>query len=207
MEPMKRKWSLRKFRITLLRLAFVPVIFIAVFVRPPWTLESAIGFVMELGGYLFLLTGLAIRIWCIFYIGSHKSKQIIAEGPYSLCRHPLYIGSFLLAIGVGLCFENVLILMLVPAIIVPVHIIVAQMEEAHLELLFGEQYRTYKQKVARFWPKFSNYNSPKTIEVNVHSLRRIIMDTAGVLLLPEIEDLIELLHNHGIVPVLWHFPN
>jgi hypothetical protein len=32
------------------------------------------------------------------------------------------------------------------------------------------------------------------------------MDTVGVLLLPEIEDLLELLHEHGIIPVLWHFP-
>jgi len=198
--------SLRKLRIHLLRLVFVPIIFVAVFVRPSWSLESTIGFDMEFGGYLFLLAGLIIRIWCSFYIGSRKSKEIIAEGPYSICRNPLYIGSFLLAIGVGLCFENLLILILVPAIIIPVHIIATRMEEAHLEAKFGEQYRMYKQKVPRFWPRFSNYNSPDMIEVNVHSIRRIAMDTVSVLLLPEIEDLLELLHEHGVIPILWHFP-
>ena len=197
---------LRKLRIHLLRLVFVPVIFVAVFVRPSWSLESTTGFVMEFGGYLFLLSGLVIRIWCSFYIGSHKSKKLIDRGPYSICRNPLYIGSFLLAIGVGLCFENLLILIIVPVIIIPAHIITARMEETHLELKFGEQYRMYKQKVTRFWPRFSNYNSPDMIEVNVHSIRRIAMDTVGVLLLPEIEDLLELLHEHGIIPVLWHFP-
>jgi len=164
------------------------------------------GFAMEFGGYLFLLAGLVIRIWCSFYIGNRKSKEIIAEGPYSICRNPLYIGSFLLAIGVGLCFENLLILIVVPVIIIPVHIIAARMEEAHLESKFGEQYRMYKQKVPRFWPHFSNYNSPDMLEVNVHSIRRIAIDTVGVLLLPEIEDLLELLHEHGVIPVLWHFP-
>jgi len=198
--------SLRKLRIHLLRLAFIPIVFVAVFVRPSWSLESITGFVMELGGYLFLLAGLVIRIWCTFYIGSRKSKEIITEGPYSICRNPLYIGSFLLAIGVGLCFENLLILLLVPAIIIPVHIIAARMEEAHLESKFGEQYRVYKQKVPRFWPRFSNYNRPDIIEINVYSIRRITMDTVGVLLLPEIEDLLELLHQHGIIPILWHFP-
>jgi len=199
--------SLRKLRTHLLRLVFIPIVFVAVFVRPSWSLDSTVAFVMEFGGYLFLLTGLAIRIWCTFYIGSRKSKKIIAQGPYSLCRNPLYIGSFLLALGVGLCFENLLILILVPAIIIPVHIIVARMEEKHLESKFGEQYRLYKQRVPAFRPRFSNYNSPDIIEVNVHALRRIITDTVGVLLLPEIEDLLELLHQSGIIPVLWYFPN
>jgi len=197
--------SLRKLRIALLRLVFVPIVFVAIFIRPSWSLESTIAFVVELGGYLFLLAGLVIRIWCTFYIGSRKSKELIAEGPYSICRNPLYIGSFLLAIGAGLCFENLLILILVPAIIIPIHIIAARMEETHLESKFGEQYQMYKQKVPRFRPRFSNYKSPDMIEVNVHSIRRIAVDTVGVLLLPEIEDLLELLHEHGVIPVLWHF--
>lgn len=198
--------SLRKLRINLLRLAFVPIVFIAVFVRPSWSLESSTAFAMELCGYFFLLVGLIIRIWCTLYIGSRKSKELIAEGPYSICRHPLYIGSFSLAIGVGLCFENILILILVPAIIIPVHIITARMEEARLESRFGEQYRMYKQKVPMFRPRFSNYYSRDMIEVNVNSIRRIAMDTVCVLLLPEIEDLLELLHEHGVIPVLLHFP-
>jgi len=164
-------------------------------------------FTAELAGYLFLLAGVIIRIWCTFYIGSRKSKEIIDEGPYSICRNPLYIGSFLLAIGVGLCFTNLLILLLIPAIIIPVHIIVARMEEAHLESKFGEQYHLYKQKVPRFWPRFSNYNSPDMIEISIHSIRRLAADMVCILLLPEIEDLLQLLHENGVIPVLWHFPS
>ncbi|HPS56010.1 MAG TPA: isoprenylcysteine carboxylmethyltransferase family protein [Sedimentisphaerales bacterium] len=163
-------------------------------------------FSMESVGYLFLLTGLIIRIWCSLYIGNRKSKEVVDQGPYSISRNPLYIGSFFLAIGVGLCFENWLLLLFVSAIIVPVHIITAKTEETNLELKFGEQYRMYKQRVPRFWPRFSNYNSPDIIEVNVNSIRRIAMDTVSILLLPQIEDLIELLHNHGIIPFLWHLP-
>jgi protein-S-isoprenylcysteine O-methyltransferase Ste14 len=199
--------SLRKLRIHLLRLVFVPVIFVAVFVRPSWSLESTTAFVMEFSGYLFLLAGLVIRIWCTFYIGNRKSKEVIMEGPYSICRNPLYIGSFLLAVGVGFCFENLLILILVPAIIIPVHMITVRMEEDHLEAKFGEQYRMYKQKVPRFRPRFSNYISPNILEVDVHSIRRIAIDTIGVLFLPEIEDLLELLHESGVIPILWHFPS
>ena len=199
--------KLRKLRINLLRLTFVPIVFVAIFVRPSWSIGSTTAFIMELSGYLFLLAGLIIRIWCTFYIGNRKSKEVITEGPYSICRNPLYIGSFFLAIGAGLCFENLLILLLVPAIIIPVHIITARMEENHLEAKFGEQYLIYKQKVPGFWPRFSGYNSPDIIEVNVRSIQRIAMDTVAVLLLPQIEDLFELLHENGIIPILWHFPS
>lgn len=196
----------RKLRLYLLRLAFVPIVFIAIFVRPSWSVESTTAFVIETSGYLFLLGGLLIRIWCTFYIGGQKSKDLITTGPYSLCRNPLYIGTFMLSIGAGLCFENLLMLLLVPAIIIPVHLIVIQMEEAHLEGVFGEQYRAYKQKVPRLWPHFSDYSSPDLLSVNIHAIWRITLDTLGVLLLPQIEDLLEVLHNHGIIPILWHFP-
>ncbi|MBN1795209.1 MAG: isoprenylcysteine carboxylmethyltransferase family protein [Sedimentisphaerales bacterium] len=199
--------TLRKLRINLLRLVFIPIVFVVVFVRPAWSLESFTAFFVEFGGYLFLLAGLTIRIWCIFYIGGRKSKDIITTGPYSICRNPLYVGTFLLSIGVGLCFENLLILVLVPAIVIPVHIITARMEESHLEAKFVQPYREYKQIIPRFWPRFSNYNRPDTIEMNVNSIQRISMDTIAVLFLPKIEDLLELLHQHGIIPVLWHFPS
>ena len=196
--------SARKLRIHLLRLVFVPVIFVAVFVRPSWSTESTTAFVVESVGYVFLLVGLLIRIWCTFYIGGRKSIELITTGPYSICRNPLYIGTFILAIGVGLCFENLLIILLVLVIIIPAHMIVIRMEETHLESVFGKHYLMYKQRVSRFWPHFSNYTSPDVLKVNVHAIRRIAIDTVGVLLLPEIEDLLELLHRQGVIPVVWH---
>jgi len=194
----------RRLRIPLLRLVFIPVIFVAVFVRPSWNLESTTAFVVEGIGYVFLLIGLIIRIWCTFYIGGRKNIELITTGPYSICRNPLYIGTFILSIGIGLCFENLLIILIALVIIIPVHTIVIKMEETHLETVFGEQYRMYKQKVSRFWPHLSNYSSPDVLQVNVHAIWKITIDAVGVLLLPEIEDLLELLHSQGIIPVLWH---
>ena len=193
-------------RIHLLRLVFIPVVFVAVLVRPRWSLQSTTAFLIEFGGYLFLLAALVMRMWCTFYIGGRKSRELITTGPYSVCRNPLYIGTFLLAIGVGLCFENLLMLVLVLVLIIPAHLVVIRMEERHLEATFGEQYRMYKQRVSRFWPHLANYSSPEVVKVNVHAVRRIAFDAVGVLLLPEIEDLLELLHEHGVIPVLWHFP-
>jgi len=199
--------SIRKTRVFLLRVSFLPILFVVLFVRPSWGRGSSIAFWMELSGYVFLLGGLAMRIWSILYIGGRKSHKLVTDGPYSLCRNPLYVGTFLLAVGVGLCFENVVMLALVPALIIPVHVLVVLQEERHLEALFPEPFAAYKREVPRFWPRLAGYHSPKELTVPVRSIGRVLIDTIGILLLPEAEDFLELLHVQGILPVLWHFPS
>jgi hypothetical protein len=165
-----------------------------------------VAFLVELAGYAFLMAGLMIRIWSTLYIGGRKSLQLVTEGPYSICRNPLYVGTFLLAIGAGLCFENLLMLMATFVVLVPIHGIVARMEERHLAEKFPQEYPSYARQVRRFWPRLGNYHSGQEIIVSVRSIRRVALDTLGVLLLPEIEDLLEVLHQHGVIPVLFHFP-
>ncbi len=56
-------------------------------------------------GIPFLLVGLAVRFWASGYIGIEgRAREIgaryrLASGPYRLIRHPLYIGNFLLVVG------------------------------------------------------------------------------------------------------------
>ena len=198
--------AVRKLRIAALRLSFVPVVFIAVFVRPSWSGESGLAFWIELVGYLFLLIGLVIRMWSILYVGGRKSKRLITEGPYSICRNPLYIGTFFLTVGAGLCFENPLMLFVSLVLVVPAHLLVVRMEEAHLESIFEGEFRKYAKEVPRYWPRFRSYVASETLTISTRAVRRIAVDTVAVLLLPEVEDLLELLHDQGVIPVLWHWP-
>lgn len=198
--------SFRKLRVMLLRLAFIPVVFLALFVRPSWGLESDIAFGIELAGYAFLLAGVSVRIWSILYVGGRKSQELVTDGPYSLCRHPLYVGTFLLTIGAGLCFENIPMLAAGLLIILPVHLVVARMEEQHLTEKFPQEYPRYAQRVPRFWPRLRNYRSRENIVIASAAIRRVAIDVLGVMLIPEAEDLLEILHEHAILPTLWHFP-
>jgi len=197
---------MRKIRILLLRLCFMLIALLAIFVRPRFSLESDIAFTLEGVGYLFLLAGLAIRMWSTLYIGGRKSRELVTDGPYSLCRNPLYVGTFFLAVGAGLCFENIPMLVATVAIVLPVHVLVSLSEERHLEMKFPQEYPAYRQRVPRFFPRLRNYNRRDTVTVSVRNIRRAMIDAIGVLLIPEIEDLLEVLHQHNIVPVLWQFP-
>jgi len=196
----------RKKRVVLLRLAFLPMVFLALFARPSWPQASVTAFAVEVGGYIVLLAGLGLRIWSILYVGGRKSQELVTEGPYSICRNPLYLGTVLLACGVGLCFENPLMLIAAVAIVVPAHAIVVGMEERHLAQKFPGEYDAYRQKVPRFWPRLRNYRGGGNVVVPVRAIRRVAVDTLGVLLIPAIEDLLEVLHNFGLIPVLWRFP-
>ena len=46
-----------------------------------------------------LMAGIALRIWAR---GHFERGRLATTGPYALVRHPLYIGSFLLGLGVAL---------------------------------------------------------------------------------------------------------
>ncbi|MGC8720258.1 MAG: methyltransferase family protein, partial [Thermodesulforhabdaceae bacterium] len=62
-----------------------------------------------------ILVGIASmgRLWCSLYIAGYKKSRLITQGPYSMCRHPLYFFSFLGWVGVGLTTETFLIPLLI----------------------------------------------------------------------------------------------
>jgi protein-S-isoprenylcysteine O-methyltransferase Ste14 len=52
---------------------------------------------MTLVGAILVAVGLAIRGWAAGIL--RKGQDLTTDGPYSLCRHPLYLGSFVLTLG------------------------------------------------------------------------------------------------------------
>ena len=63
----------------------------AIVLATPTTRSLAVGF-------LIALAGEAVRIWAAGHL--EKSREVTRSGPYRWTRHPLYLGSSLLAVGV-----------------------------------------------------------------------------------------------------------
>lgn len=61
---------------------------------------SLIGYFLWLMGWLFVGVGAMGRIWCSIYISGYKNNKLVMEGPYSLCRNPLYLFSYLGGVGI-----------------------------------------------------------------------------------------------------------
>ena len=79
-------------------------------------------------------------IWCSFYLSGRKDSTLTTDGPYSLCRNPLYFCSALGAIGIGLCTETLFYPLLFSLIFAIYYPSIIGREELRLRQLFGEAY-------------------------------------------------------------------
>ena len=117
------------------------------------------------------LPGAVLRLWSTLYIGRRKSREVVCEGPYSICRNPLYVGSFLLWLSAGLLLESPPFLAAVLLSAVGYGLWVVPKEERFLGEAFGEEYRRYLQEVPRFLPRFSLLKEPEVIQVHTRGIR------------------------------------
>jgi len=87
--------------------------------------------------------GEAIRIWAAGHL--NKAREVTTSGPYRWVRHPLYVGSSVMGIGLAIASASVIV-----AVIVAVYLLVTltaaiKSEEAFLRRTFGEQYDLYRE--------------------------------------------------------------
>lgn len=113
-------------------------------------------------GMLFLVGGFILRFWAtfLFYesginvVALHAQKALITSGPYRFSRNPLYLGLICIGLGSGLLAGSLLtILFTIVGFIFADYWI--RYEEKHLEQIFGEEYRKYKNNVPRWLPTIS----------------------------------------------------
>jgi len=152
-----------------------------------------------------VLVGIASlgRLWCSLYIAGYKTEVLVAEGPYSISRNPLYFFSFLGAIGVGFASETLLI----PAIIFVAFTIyypfVIKSEEAELRKLFREKFDSYFENVPRFFPNISKLKEPEKYIVNPVIFKRHLFDALWFIWFVGIMEIIEELHELNVIPFMF----
>jgi protein-S-isoprenylcysteine O-methyltransferase Ste14 len=93
-------------------------------------------------GAAIAVAGEALRIWAAGHL--EKGREVTSTGPYAITRHPLYVGSSLIATGLAIASTRVLVGCAV-AVYLGVTIAAAiRTEEAHLTEKFGHQYTAYR---------------------------------------------------------------
>jgi protein-S-isoprenylcysteine O-methyltransferase Ste14 len=140
------------------------------------------------------------RLWCAQYISGYQDDVLITDGPYSVCRNPLYFFSFLGGIGVGLCTGSVVLAVTIAAVFVGLYPIVIRSEERKLSDKFGKQYDQYAAKVPRFFPDISLFREPAEYVVNTRSFRREIIDAIYFIWLVGLFEFVGKLIDRGILP-------
>lgn len=102
-------------------------------------------------GLDLVLIGIGIRSWAGGVIS--KGSALACTGPYSLTRHPLYVGSLLMTVGFCTLLadgRNVWIAIVATALL---YLVRLSREEYTLEAKFGENWRQYVARTALLFPR------------------------------------------------------
>jgi protein-S-isoprenylcysteine O-methyltransferase Ste14 len=112
---------------------------------------------LSLGGVIAGL-GLALRAWAAGTI--HKERDLTMSGPYAYTRNPLYVGSFLIGVGVTIAGGGWIWVALFALFYVAVYSRTIAYEAARLTELYGDRYRAYARSVPAFLPRPVPYRPP-----------------------------------------------
>ncbi len=81
---------------------------------------------------------------------NEPTRALVTTGIHAWTRNPIYVGFFLIYLGIAVAARSPWILILIIPVALVMRYGVVAREEAYLERLFGEPYRAYKARVRRW---------------------------------------------------------
>ena len=86
-------------------------------------------------------SGELLRIWAAGHL--EKGQEVTQSGPYRLTRHPLYVGSAIIALGAAFASARPIVAVLISAYMSVTVAAAIHHEEAGMRASFGDQYDAY----------------------------------------------------------------
>ena len=204
--PRHSSWVF-KLRRQLLVVVFGPVLVLAALSEPYFLEGTVADIVIDAVGTILLLAGLLIRSWATLYIGGRKTDQLVMEGPYSLSRNPLYLGSLLISLALPFYLQSLTLLAAVVLLGTFVYRAVIAEEERILEANHGEAYRRYLATVPRLFPRRDGrVVSAEYVEVSVLGIVRHFRRLILVLAIGPLMEVLAAAHAAGSIPTLLWVP-
>jgi protein-S-isoprenylcysteine O-methyltransferase Ste14 len=193
-----------RYRIILSRFAAVVVLFFIFTAQSAWEIKNEkITFFLFLIG--MILVGIASlgRMWCSLYIAGYKDDKLVTEGPYSICRNPLYFFSMIGVLGIGCATETFTFPIMFIILFVFYYPFVIKSEERRLKQLFGEAFEKYTKTISTFFPRRSTFSEPKTYIVKPSVYRKHIFSALWFVWIVGFLEVIEGLREIGVFSSLW----
>lgn len=160
----------------------------------------------QAAGFLLVAAAVLGRVWTTLFIAGRKGEQLVTDGPYSACRHPLYLCSVLAAAGIGLTARSLVLAIALPATIGLVTGLAARREERALAAAHPAAWNAYRQRVPAFWPAWRLYRVPERVDVPTAIYRKAFLDAGSFLALWLAVLLAESLRAGGAWPALFRMP-
>ena len=185
-------------RIARLRLFFTLALIPVIWGVPIWHQNGLALALMRCAGTLGIFIAVLGRFWAILYIGGRKNAQVMQEGPYSICRHPLYLFSTVGAASFGLLLGSLLLTAAFGFGAYAILTATARREEDYLRRLFGQAYRDYAARVPRILPRPGLFQAGCGLQLDLQSLRRNLADALVFIAALPVSEAIRLMHEGGM---------
>ena len=147
----RARWLLVRRRVKLSQALFAGLVIkdVALGLRPhgPFNLADP----ASLAGWGLIAAGLALRSWAAGTLC--KDSTVSRAGPYSLVRHPLYLGSFLLMFGFCAFVGDWMNWVVVAGPVALIYLCRVLDEEAWLERRHPTLWAEYARRTPRFVPR------------------------------------------------------
>ena len=136
-------------------------------------------------GLIVALTGQLVRAVTVgldYIVRGGRDRQVYADrlvtgGIFAHCRNPLYVGNYLLLLGVGLAANSFLFLCIAMPVFTFVYWAIIAAEENYLHHKFGKEFEDYYRRVNRFWPRLTGLG--QTLSSMRFNWRRLITAEYG----------------------------
>jgi len=104
-----------------------------------------------IAGWVLGLGGLTLWILGMVSLGKHLAvlpgaKRLVTRGVYRVLRHPIYLGITLTLLGLVLCLGSAWGLAYLLALVVPLNVVRAVLEERVLRAQFGVEYQAWHER-------------------------------------------------------------
>lgn len=107
--------------------------------------------------------GLVLRVLARGWKAENSRGRLVTTGLYAYLRHPLYVASFLIGLGLCLILGDRVVLAVYVALFVLVHGLVIHGEERWMAEHWGEEYRRYAARIPRFLPRPGGRTHPERV--------------------------------------------
>ena len=115
---------------------------------------------MHVFSYLIIVSGLLMRIHVVGYKAPHTSgrnrheqvaESLNVKGLYSTTQHPLYMGNFLIWLGISLQVNRLVFVLGIISFSLFFLYTIIRVEEQFLQSKFGEVYKNWKDNTPAWW--------------------------------------------------------
>ncbi len=171
-----------------------------------WGEDSPIGLSLLVLGYALTGVGVIGRVWCLSYIAGHKTAELVTDGPYSLCRNPLYFFSLLGAVGVGLGSSTLTFPLLVMVGFGAYYPGVLKSEAGRLSEIHGDAYQAYRQTTPALLPSLKHFHESSEQLIQCRAFRRGLFDTIWFFAALALMHVFAEWHHSGLLPAWYVLP-